>query len=195
MSKLFCLSPGLRILERQMQQPPGYRPRGYGICIIEEMDWKSRGNYSEIVDCVISRMQLEHLKKRVEEIFTEVDKELIFRSMKHRNDFYSLLMGKRSKTLQHTPSYAAVVFLLSADEAIGTIAKELHLSVSTVKRAISDLEENGFIRKKQRWRDNGGRSSLLFEIIRQAQRGYCVGQVDYGMVHHDLCRELLHFKD
>ena len=91
MSKLFCLSPGLRILERQMQQPPGYRPRGYGICIIEEMDWKSRGNYSEIVDCVISRMQLEHL---------------IFRSMKHRNDFYSLLMGKRSKTLQHTPNYA-----------------------------------------------------------------------------------------
>lgn len=118
MSKLFCLSPALRILERQMQQPPGYRPRGYGICIIEEMDWKSRGNYSEIVDCVISRMQLEHLKKRVEEIFTEVDKELIFRNMKHRNDFYSLLMGKRSKTLQHTPNYAAAVFLLSADEEL-----------------------------------------------------------------------------
>ena len=73
MSKLFCLSPGLRVLERQMQEPPGYRPRGYGICIIEEMDWKSRGNYSEIVDCVISRMQLEHLKKRVEEIFGEAD--------------------------------------------------------------------------------------------------------------------------
>ena len=32
MSKLFCVSPGLRVLERQMQQPPGYRPRGYGIC-------------------------------------------------------------------------------------------------------------------------------------------------------------------
>ena len=75
MSKLFCLSPGLWVLERQMQEPPGYRPRGYGIYIIEEMDWKSRGNYSEIVDCVISWMQLEHLKKRVEEIFTEVDKE------------------------------------------------------------------------------------------------------------------------
>lgn len=88
MSKLFCISPGLRVLERQMQQPPGYRPRGYGICIIEEMDWKSRGNYSEIVDCVISRMQLEHLKKRVEEIFSEADSEIIFRSMKHRKDFY-----------------------------------------------------------------------------------------------------------
>ena len=34
MSKLFCFSPGLRVLERQMQQPPGYRPRGYGICIM-----------------------------------------------------------------------------------------------------------------------------------------------------------------
>lgn len=50
--------------------------------------------------------------------------------------------------------------------AIGTIAGELNLSVSTVKRAITDLEKNGFIRKKQRWRDNGGRSSLLFEIIK-----------------------------
>ena len=91
MSKLFCVSPGLRVLERQMQQPPGYRPRGYGICVMD-VDWRSRGNYSEIVDCVISRMQMEHLKKRVDEIFCEVDKELIFRNPKHRNDFYSLLM-------------------------------------------------------------------------------------------------------
>lgn len=50
--------------------------------------------------------------------------------------------------------------------AIGTIARELHLSVSTVKRAIHDLEQRGFIRKKQRWRENGGRSSLFFEILR-----------------------------
>ena len=73
---------------------------------------------SEIVDCVISRMQLEHLKKRVEEIFGEADKEIIFHNMKHRNDFYSLLMGKRAKTLKHTPNYAAAVFLLSADEEL-----------------------------------------------------------------------------
>lgn len=50
--------------------------------------------------------------------------------------------------------------------AIGTIARELHLSVSTVKRAIHDLEESGYIRKTQRWRENGGRSSLLFEILK-----------------------------
>lgn len=74
--------------------------------------------------------------------------------------------------------------------AIGTIARELHLSVSTVKRAIHDLECAGFIQKKQRWRENGGKSSLLYEIIKLAQRDYCAGQVNYGMVHCGLCREL-----
>ncbi len=118
MPGLFCNSPQLCVLERQMQQPPGYRPRGKGIYIVDEMEWKSRGNYSEIVDCVISRMQLEYLKKRIQEIFREDEKEMIFRNGKHRNDFYSLLMGKREKTLTHTPNYAAAVFLLSADEGL-----------------------------------------------------------------------------
>ena len=54
---------------------------------------------------------MEHLKKRVDEIFCEVDKELIFRNPKHRNDFYSLLMGKRAKTLQYAPGYAAAEIL------------------------------------------------------------------------------------
>ena len=66
--------------------------------------------------------------------------------------------------------------------AIGTIARELHLSVSTVKRAIHDLECAGFIQKKQRWRENG-------------QRDYCAGQVDYGMVHRGLCRELFTLRE
>ena len=70
-------------------------------------------------------------------------------------------MNKKEIYEAELPHRAVAVY-----PAIGTIARELHLSVSTVKRAISDLEENGFIRKKQRWRDNGGRSSLLFEIIK-----------------------------
>lgn len=73
------------------------------------------------------------------------------------------------------PHRAVAVYLYLKDRAnkegtyyypaIGTIVRERHLSVSTV-RAISNLEENGFICKKQRWRDNGGRSRLLFEIIK-----------------------------
>jgi len=46
--------------------------------------------------------------------------------------------------------------------AIGTIARELNLSRSTVKRAITDLEKQGYLRKEQRWRENGGKSSNLY---------------------------------
>lgn len=48
--------------------------------------------------------------------------------------------------------------------AIGTIAKELKLSCSTVKRAIADLVKSGRIRKEQRWRENGGKSSNMYYL-------------------------------
>lgn len=48
--------------------------------------------------------------------------------------------------------------------AIGTIAKELKLSRSTVKRAIAGLEKTGHLSKEQRWRENGGKSSLLYTL-------------------------------
>lgn len=50
--------------------------------------------------------------------------------------------------------------------AIGTIAKELRLSRRTVERAIEDLVRAGFMTKEQRWRENGGRSSLLYTLIK-----------------------------
>lgn len=48
--------------------------------------------------------------------------------------------------------------------AIGTIAKELNLSRRTVERAIQDLLTTGLLKKEQRWRENGGKSSLLYTI-------------------------------
>lgn len=48
--------------------------------------------------------------------------------------------------------------------AIGTIARELKLSRSTVKRALADLEKNGRLRKAQRWRENGGKSSNMYYL-------------------------------
>lgn len=47
---------------------------------------------------------------------------------------------------------------------IGTIARELQLSRRTVERAISDLVQAGLLTKEQRWRENGGRSSLLYTL-------------------------------
>lgn len=48
--------------------------------------------------------------------------------------------------------------------AIGTIARELQLSRRTVERAIADLLQAGLLEKEQRWRENGGKSSLLYTI-------------------------------
>lgn len=48
--------------------------------------------------------------------------------------------------------------------AIGTIARELQLSRRTVERAITDLLQAGLLEKEQRWRENGGKSSLLYTI-------------------------------
>lgn len=48
--------------------------------------------------------------------------------------------------------------------AIPTIAKELKLSQSTVRRALHDLREAGLLKTEQRYRTKGGKSSLLFKI-------------------------------
>ena len=48
--------------------------------------------------------------------------------------------------------------------AIGTIAKDLKISRRTVQRAIADLEQSGHLIKEQRWRENGGKSCLLFTV-------------------------------
>lgn len=50
--------------------------------------------------------------------------------------------------------------------AIPTIAKELKLSQSTVRRALKDLRKAGFISTEQRYREKGGKSSLLYKIRR-----------------------------
>lgn len=71
------------------------------------------------------------------------------------------------------PHRAKVVYMYLKDRsnkegqcypAIGTIAKELQLSRRTVERAIDDLVRAGLVTKEQRWRENGGRSSLLFTL-------------------------------
>lgn len=48
--------------------------------------------------------------------------------------------------------------------AIKTIAVELGMSRSTVKRALDDLCEAGLLCKDPRWRENGSLSSNLYSI-------------------------------
>ncbi len=48
--------------------------------------------------------------------------------------------------------------------AIGTMARELKMSRSTVKRALDDLVGAGYLRKEFRYRENGSHTSNLYII-------------------------------
>lgn len=50
--------------------------------------------------------------------------------------------------------------------AIPTIARELKLSQSTVRRALQDLRKEGLVSTEQRYRKHGGNSSLLYTLNR-----------------------------
>ncbi len=50
--------------------------------------------------------------------------------------------------------------------SIPTIARELKLSESTVHRALHDLRKAELIQTEQRYRDNGGNSSLCYILTR-----------------------------
>ena len=83
-------------------------------------------------------------------------------------------MGRLDKLYKSdVPHRAVAVYLYLADRAnregqcwpaIPTIADELHLSVSTVKRALHDLRGVGLIITEQRYRKRGGKSSLLYTL-------------------------------
>ena len=69
------------------------------------------------------------------------------------------------------PHRAISVYIYLSDRAgkkttcwpsIPTIAKDLKLSESTTRRALHDLRKAGLIRTEQRYRENGGNSSLLY---------------------------------
>ncbi len=48
--------------------------------------------------------------------------------------------------------------------SIPTIANDLKISSSTVRRALKDLRKEGLVETEQRYRAKGGNSSLLFKI-------------------------------
>ena len=50
--------------------------------------------------------------------------------------------------------------------AMSTIAEELNLSRRTIQRAVAALEKAGFIKTEQRFRRKGGKSSLLYTVLK-----------------------------
>ena len=71
------------------------------------------------------------------------------------------------------PHRAVAVYIYLADRtnennecwpAISTIAADLKYSPSTVRRGIRDLKKAGLLEIEQRYRKEGGKSSLLFRL-------------------------------
>ena len=71
------------------------------------------------------------------------------------------------------PHRAISVYTYLADRAnkenicwpsIPTISKDLKLSESTTRRAIHDLRKAGIVETEQRYWENGGNSSLCFQL-------------------------------
>ena len=69
------------------------------------------------------------------------------------------------------PHRAVTVFMYLSNRAnksktcfpsVKRISEDLHISKSTVFRALNDLEAVGLIKREERWRDNGARSSRLY---------------------------------
>jgi predicted transcriptional regulator len=51
--------------------------------------------------------------------------------------------------------------------SVKTMAEDLKLSKSTIRRGIKDLVKAGLLTTKQRYRENGGHSSLCYTIKRR----------------------------
>ncbi len=71
------------------------------------------------------------------------------------------------------PHRAVAVYLYLQDKAnkkgecwpsLKTIAESMKISKSTVRRALKDLKKKGLVESKQRYRPNGGKSSMCYTI-------------------------------
>ena len=77
-----------------------------------------------------------------------------------------------STTLPHRAIAVYMYLRDRADEkgscfpAISTIAADLKMSRSTVKRALGDLEKAKYLRHERRYRQSGGNSSNLYFLER-----------------------------
>ena len=85
------------------------------------------------------------------------------------------MLNNREIYATNLPHRAVVVYMYLRDRAdknglcfpaISTIASELKLSKSTVKRALNDLEKAHYIRHERRYRQSGGNSSNLYFVER-----------------------------
>ena len=83
-----------------------------------------------------------------------------------------IVYGLFSEYLPLRPERAVYMYLKDHADSEGrcwpgirTIAAELDLSRSTVKRALDDLYGAGLLTREPRWRENGSLTSNLYHVV------------------------------
>lgn len=85
------------------------------------------------------------------------------------------MLNNREIFSTNLPHRAIAVYMYLRDRAdkngscfpaISTIASDLKMSKSTVKRALSDLEKAHYIRHERRYRQSGGNTTNLYFVER-----------------------------
>lgn len=85
------------------------------------------------------------------------------------------MLNNREIYSTNLPHRAIAVYMYLRDRAnkdgscypaINTIAQDLKISKSTVKRALTDLEKEGHISHERRYRKMGGNSSNIYYVTR-----------------------------
>lgn len=85
------------------------------------------------------------------------------------------MLNNREIYSTNLPHRAIAVYMYLCDRAgmegscfpaINTIATDLKMSRSTVKRALGDLEKAKYLRHERRYRQSGGNSSNLYLLNR-----------------------------
>ena len=94
----------------------------------------------------------EKFQGREDDIDLRFSREIYEYGLPHRAvAVYMYLSNRANKNKECFPS-------------VRTIAEDLHLSKSTVFRALNDLETAGLITREKRFRTSGGRISTLYKL-------------------------------
>ena len=123
MTRIFCNNAELCLLEKQMRQPPGYRPRGHDIYMTEDRACITRENYKDLVDYVICHMHMEQLRIRIREIFSQGNVS-IFRNPEHRKRYDSMIKHLRVREWGLDFSFESTLYLLAADAGLWNKVRE-----------------------------------------------------------------------
>ena len=156
----FMRDTPLQALEQLMMSQPGQKPRGGGIYrspfhyTPKDVACEYCQNYVRKHPCRLCECTC--LEERIEAGVLELNEFV--------RDCFAPSMGPQFRKRMHMYLRDRADSEGKCWPGIKTIAADMRLSRSTVKRALTDLEQHGYLQKIPRYRDNGSSTSNLYSV-------------------------------